>query len=174
MRLLIGLAMILVFPLATADDQCRNMNAHGFAADFQEFCEFDGTVYDFCFINKMRGTINGTMFEYFQNDWVVLLEDLGLPTPPMPSSHGTTGNLRCCIRSREWSGVKPNTFLTCELSTRAVWLFPPWSQVAAESMKTPMGGLPGRSGTVLWRPFRLTAGSADRIFQMTRSYTNWV
>jgi len=74
--------MILVFPLATADDQCRNMNAHGFAADFQEFCEFDGTVYDFCFVNNMRGTFNGTMFEYFQNDWVVLLEDLGLPTPP--------------------------------------------------------------------------------------------
>ena len=82
MRLFTLLALILAFPLAIADDPCRNVNGHGFAGDFQEPCEFDGTVYDFCFINKMRGTINGTMFEYFQNDWVVLLEDLGLPTPP--------------------------------------------------------------------------------------------
>lgn len=82
MRLFAFLALILAFPLAIADDPCRNVNGHGFAADFQEPCEFDGTVYDFCFISRMRGTINGTMFEYFQNDWVVLLEDLGVPTPP--------------------------------------------------------------------------------------------
>jgi hypothetical protein len=85
MRLILLITLLLTFPLAFADngnDQCRNVNAHGIAQDYQESCEFDSTVYDFCLIKKMRGTINGTMFEYFQNDWLVLLEDLGLPTPP--------------------------------------------------------------------------------------------
>ena len=83
MRMLLILTLLLAFPMALAangDDQCRNMNGHGVA--FQAPCAFDDTDYDFCFVSKMRGTINGTMVEYFQDDWVILLEDLGVPTPP--------------------------------------------------------------------------------------------
>ena len=82
MRLLTFLALMLAFPLAIADDHCRNMNGHGRTVDIQEPCEFDGVVYDFCFVNEVRGTINGTVFEYFQWDWIVWLEGLGVPTPP--------------------------------------------------------------------------------------------
>jgi hypothetical protein len=87
--MLLIFTLLLAFPIALAangDDQCRNMNGHGVFGDdaFQAPCEFDGTGYDFCFVSKMRGTINGTMVEYFQDGWVILLEelDLGVPTPP--------------------------------------------------------------------------------------------
>ena len=81
MRMLLILTLLLAFPIALAangDDQCRNMNGHGVYGDdyFQAPCEFDGTDYGYCFVSKMRGTINGTMVEYFQDDWVILLESL--------------------------------------------------------------------------------------------------
>lgn len=85
MRLVLLITLLLMSPLAYADkgdDHCRKVHGHGVAQDYQEACEFDGIAYDFCFINKMRGTLNGTMFEYFQDDWVALLEAEGLPTPP--------------------------------------------------------------------------------------------
>ena len=85
MRLILCVTLLLILSVASADNgnnQCRNINAIGALGGYQELCEFDGTVYDFCFINKLRGTINGTMFEYFQNDWLIWLEDSGFPTPP--------------------------------------------------------------------------------------------
>ena len=84
MRMTIFLTVLLAFPMAleaNGDDQCRNMNGQGDINEFQEPCEVD-TGYDFCFVNTMRGTINGSMIEYFQYDWLVVLEDLGVPTPP--------------------------------------------------------------------------------------------
>ena len=100
---IVFLTLLLALPMtltASGADQCRNMNGHGVINEYQEPCLVD-TDYDFCFINKMRGTINGSMFEYFQYDWLVLLEGLGVPTPPRLQSHGTTANSSCCLQSRE-------------------------------------------------------------------------
>jgi hypothetical protein len=79
---MILLALLFVFPLALADDGCRNINAHGFFHEWQEPCEVDSD-YDFCIVQKIRGTINGSWVSYYQNDWLVLLEDVAeVPTPP--------------------------------------------------------------------------------------------
>lgn len=91
MRFMILLVLLLVAPLAIADDECRNMNGHAFGGKRQEPCEVDSD-YDFCIIQKIRGTINGTWVSNYQNDWLVLLEDVvAVPQlPPMRWSHGTT------------------------------------------------------------------------------------
>lgn len=84
MRIIILLTLFLAFPMALAAngaDQCRNMNGRGVINEYQEPCLVD-TDYDFCFVNRMRGTFNGSMIEYFKYEWLVLLDDLDVPTPP--------------------------------------------------------------------------------------------
>jgi hypothetical protein len=83
-QLLMLLAMLLVFPVVFADDgnHCRNVNAKAVWTDYQLDCEFDGIEYDACFTSKIWGTINGSWYTYVQDEWLVVLEPLGVPTPP--------------------------------------------------------------------------------------------
>ena len=85
MRMILFLTLLLAFPMALAangDDQCRNMNGHGEFNEVQNPCEEDAN-YDFCFVSKLRGTINGSMVEYFKDGWQIWLETLEIiPTDP--------------------------------------------------------------------------------------------
>ena len=88
-QLIMLLAMLLVFPVALADDDgnhCRNINAKALFQEAQSPCEFDGIEYDVCYISKVWGTINGSWTGYAQDEWLVVLEDRGLPTPPGAAS----------------------------------------------------------------------------------------
>lgn len=85
-RLAILLALLLVFPAAFAGNgsgNCRNINAKAvFQAEEYE-CEYQGVVYDVCYIAKIWGNINGTWTSYAQFDWYVVLEDFGIETPAL-------------------------------------------------------------------------------------------
>jgi hypothetical protein len=84
-RLAILLALLLVFPAAFAGnggDNCRNINAKAVFQGLDFDCEYKGFVYDICYISKIWGSINGSWFTYAQFDWLTVLEDLGVPTPP--------------------------------------------------------------------------------------------
>ena len=80
-KLVMFLASLLVFPAAFAADNCRNINGHAFSEGYQAPCEFNGTDYDGCYIGKIRGVINGSWVSYVQDDWFLVLDDFGLPTP---------------------------------------------------------------------------------------------
>lgn len=83
-QLLMLVAMLLVFPVIFADDgnDCRNINAKAVWTDFQEDCMFDSIEYSACYTAEIKGTINGLWFSYVQYEWYVILEDLGVQTPP--------------------------------------------------------------------------------------------
>ena len=84
-RLVILLALLLVFPAAFAGnggDNCRNINAHATLVDEGPGCEFDSTTYDYCYIQKTKGNLNGSWVSYVMWDWGVTLESLGVQTPP--------------------------------------------------------------------------------------------
>ena len=79
------LALLLVLPAAFAGnggDNCRNINAKAVFLTAELGCEHQAIVYDICYITKIWGTINGSWISYAQFDWLVVLEDFGVPTPP--------------------------------------------------------------------------------------------
>jgi len=83
-QLILLLACLLVLPVASmanGEDQCRNMNGQAFFQEWQEPCVIDDS-FDFCIPTKIQGTINGSWVSFFQYEWLVVLEDLGVPTPP--------------------------------------------------------------------------------------------
>ena len=83
-QLLMLLAMLLVFPVAFANDDgndCRNINAKAVWTGFEEGCEFAGIEYSACYTSRIKGTINGTWMSYVQYEWYVILEDLLVDTP---------------------------------------------------------------------------------------------
>ena len=84
-RLVILLALLLVFPAAFAGnggDNCRNINAHATWVGEGPACEFNSTTYDYCYMAKVRGNLNGSWDSYVMWDWYVILESLGVQTPP--------------------------------------------------------------------------------------------
>ena len=84
-QLLVLLAMLLVFPVAVADDggdNCRNINAHASLVGVGPDCEYNSTTYDYCYSQKVKGNLNGSWVSYVMWDWGVMLESLGVQTPP--------------------------------------------------------------------------------------------
>jgi hypothetical protein len=85
-QLLMLLAMLLVFPVAFANDdgnRCRNINAKAVLVDFEEDREFLGIDYSACYTSKIKGTINGSWISYVKYEWYVILEDLDVQTPDL-------------------------------------------------------------------------------------------
>ena len=78
-------ALLLVFPTALAANdhyKCQKIKGHAVLQDFQEDCEYAGIEYSMCFIQQIKGTIKGSWVSYIQDEWWVVLGDLGVPTPP--------------------------------------------------------------------------------------------
>ena len=89
MKPVLVLILVLAFPMtvtANSGDLCRNMNGHGGDSSEPIFdCEFGGDTFDFCFESSLRGTINGSLMEYYNWDWFYYfappLKDFGVPAP---------------------------------------------------------------------------------------------
>jgi hypothetical protein len=84
-QLILLLTLLLVFPIASVangEDPCRNINAHATLVDEVPECEFNSMTYDYCYIQKVRGNLNGSWVSYVMWDWGVTLESLGVQTPP--------------------------------------------------------------------------------------------
>jgi hypothetical protein len=62
-QLLMLLAILLVFPVAFAGnggDNCRNINAKALFQGEEYGVEYNGIVYDICYVSKVWGNINGS------------------------------------------------------------------------------------------------------------------
>ena len=83
-QLILLLTLLLVFPIASVangEDPCRNINAHATLVGEGPACEYNSTTYDYCYIQKVRGNLNGSWVSYLMWDWNVTLESL-VQTPP--------------------------------------------------------------------------------------------